>query len=49
MIEKSDLDAVVVGTPMPLHVPQSIHALEHNLHVLTRSQRPSALTSARPW
>jgi predicted dehydrogenase/ribosomal protein S18 acetylase RimI-like enzyme len=35
MIEKSDLDAVVVGTPMPFHVPQSILALQHNLHVLS--------------
>jgi len=34
MLEKSDLDAVVVGTPMNLHVPQSIMALERDLHVL---------------
>ncbi len=35
MLEKSDLDAVVVGTPMHLHVPQSIMALERGLHVLS--------------
>jgi len=35
MLEKSDLDAVVIGTPMPLHVPQSIMALERDLHVLS--------------
>jgi len=35
MIDKSDLDAVVIATPMPLHVPQSILALEHDLHVLS--------------
>jgi len=35
MLEKSDIDAVVIGTPMPLHVPQSIMALEKNLHVLS--------------
>lgn len=35
MLDKSDLDAVVIGTPMPLHVPQSILALKHNIHVLS--------------
>ena len=35
MLEKSDLDAVVIGTPMPLHVPQAIAALKRNLHVLS--------------
>jgi predicted dehydrogenase/RimJ/RimL family protein N-acetyltransferase len=34
MLEKSDLDAVFIGTPMPLHVPQSVKALERGLHVL---------------
>ena len=34
MLERSDLDAVVVGTPMPLHVPQSIAALQRDIHVL---------------
>ena len=35
MLDKADLDAVVVGTPMPLHVPQSIMALDRGLHVLS--------------
>jgi len=35
MIEKSKLDAVVVGTPMPLHVPQSIAAIERGMHVMS--------------
>jgi predicted dehydrogenase len=35
MLDTSELDAVVVGTPMPLHVPQSIGALERGLHVLS--------------
>ena len=35
MLAESDLDAVVIGTPMPLHVPQSIMALEHGVHVLS--------------
>jgi len=35
MIEKSDLDAVAIGTPMPFHVPQAILALKKGLHVLS--------------
>jgi len=35
MLEKSDLDAVIIGTPMPLHVPQAAAALAENLHVLS--------------
>jgi len=35
MLEKSDLDAVIIGTPMQFHVPQAISALERNLHVLS--------------
>ncbi|KKL08662.1 hypothetical protein LCGC14_2573610, partial [marine sediment metagenome] len=34
MLDKSKLQAVVIGTPMHLHVPQSIAALERGLHVL---------------
>jgi len=34
MLEKSDLDAVVIGTPMQFHVPQAIAALQRGLHVL---------------
>jgi predicted dehydrogenase/GNAT superfamily N-acetyltransferase len=34
MLDKSDLDAVVIGTPMHLHVPQSLLALEKDIHVL---------------
>ncbi|MCX5662904.1 MAG: Gfo/Idh/MocA family oxidoreductase [Planctomycetota bacterium] len=35
MIDKSKIDMVVVGTPMPLHVPQSIAALRRGLHVMS--------------
>ena len=35
MLEKSDVDAVIIGTPMPLHVPQAVAALKQNLHVLS--------------
>ncbi len=34
MLARSELDAVFIGTPMPLHVPQSVKALERGLHVL---------------
>jgi predicted dehydrogenase len=35
MLEQSALDAVIIGTPMHLHVPQAIAALERGLHVLS--------------
>ncbi len=35
MLDRSDLDAVVIGTPMPLHVSQAIAALERHVHVLS--------------
>lgn len=34
MLTTSDLDAVIIATPMDLHVPQSISALKQGLHVL---------------
>jgi predicted dehydrogenase len=34
MLIRSDLDAVILGTPMPLHVPQAIQALQAHKHVL---------------
>lgn len=35
MLDKADIDAVIIGTPMHLHVPQSILALEKDIHVLS--------------
>jgi predicted dehydrogenase len=35
MLERSGVDAVIVGTPMPYHVPQAIAALNKNIHVLS--------------
>jgi predicted dehydrogenase len=35
MLDKSDLDAVVLGTPMPFHVPQAIAALKKGWSVLS--------------
>ncbi len=34
MLDRSDLDAVIIGTPMPFHAEQSIAALQKNIHVL---------------
>ena len=34
MLERSELQAVIIGTPMHLHVPQSVAALERDIHVL---------------
>ncbi len=35
MLERSRLDAVIIGTLMPFHVPQSIAALQRGIHVLS--------------
>jgi predicted dehydrogenase len=35
MLDRSDLDAVVIGTPMQFHAPQAILALKRDLHVLS--------------
>ncbi len=42
MLEKSELDAVIIGTPMHFHVPQAAAALEKGLHVL--SEVPAAVS-----
>ena len=44
MLEKAHLDAVIVGTPMPLHVPQAMAALQRNMSVL--SEVPAAVSVA---
>ena len=35
MLARSNVDAVVIGTPMPLHVPQAVAALRAGKHVLS--------------
>ena len=35
MLDKASLDAVIIGTPMPLHVDQAIQALKRGIHVLS--------------
>ena len=32
MLDQAGLDAVILGTPMPLHVPQAVSALARELH-----------------
>ena len=43
----SDLDIIVVATPMPLHVPQAVMALEKGKHVLT--EVPAATDLEQCW
>ncbi|MGC9320091.1 MAG: Gfo/Idh/MocA family protein [Armatimonadota bacterium] len=35
MIDSGEVDAVIVATPMPLHVPQAVMALDRDIHVLS--------------
>jgi predicted dehydrogenase len=44
---KSDLDLILVTTPMPLHVPQAVIALEEGKHVL--SEVPAATDLEQCW
>jgi predicted dehydrogenase len=42
MLEHGDIEVVMVGTPMPLHAPMSVAALERGIHVL--SEVPAAVS-----
>jgi predicted dehydrogenase len=42
MLADGEIDLVVIGTPMPLHAPQAIAALEGSVHVL--SEVPAAVS-----
>ena len=46
MLERADIDAVVLGTPMPLHVPQAVAALQAGKHVLSEVTAPVSLEQA---
>lgn len=35
MLDRSGIDAIVIGTPMPLHAPQAIMALDRGVHVMS--------------
>jgi len=43
----SDLDVIIVSTPMPLHTPQAIMALERGKHVIT--EVPAATDLEQCW
>ncbi|MDD2486041.1 MAG: Gfo/Idh/MocA family oxidoreductase, partial [bacterium] len=47
MLDKSGIDMVVIGTPMPLHVPQSVMALERGIHVISEVPAAISLEEAR--
>lgn len=47
MLQKAELDAVVVGTPMPFHVPMSIQALERGLHVMSEVPASVSIEESR--
>lgn len=42
MLDKANLDIVVIGTPMHFHVPQALLALERDIHVM--SEVPAAVS-----
>ncbi len=42
MLRKADINAVILGTPMPFHASQAVAALERNIHVL--SEVPAAVS-----
>jgi len=47
MLERSELDAVILGTPMPLHVPQALGAVRKGLHVLSEVPAGVAVDECR--
>ena len=47
MLEQSDIDAVIIGTPMHYHVPQAVAALERNKHVLSEVTAGVSLAECR--
>lgn len=47
MLDRADIDAVVLGTPMPLHAPQAVAALQAGKHVL--SEVTAAVSLEQCW
>lgn len=47
MLTEAALDGVIVGTPVPYHVPQSIAALERDLHVLCEVPGSTSIDECR--
>jgi predicted dehydrogenase len=47
MLDRCSLDAVILGTPMPLHVPQAIAALSKHIHVLSEVPAGVSITECQ--
>jgi predicted dehydrogenase len=47
MLARSGVDAVVIGTPMPIHVPQAVAALQAGKHVLSEVPAGVSLEECR--
>ena len=47
MLEKSGVDAVVVGTPMPFHAPMAIEALDRGVHVMSEVTAATSVEECR--
>jgi predicted dehydrogenase len=47
MLERSSVDAVIIGTPMYLHVPQAVAALRRGVHVLSEVTAAVSLEECR--
>ena len=47
MLEQADIQAVLIGTPMPFHAPMAIAALEKNLHVLSEVTAAVSIDESR--
>jgi len=47
MLDSKQVDAVIIGTPMPIHVPQSIAALERGIHVISEVPAATSIEQCR--
>ena len=47
MIAHADIEAVLIGTPMPFHAPQAIGALKRHIHVLSEVTAAVSIQEAR--
>lgn len=47
MLKRADIEAVVIGTPMPFHAPMAIAALEKDLHVLSEVTAAVSMDESR--
>jgi len=47
LLERKDIDALVIATPAPMHAPQAVQALEAGFHVLSEVPAAHTLDQAR--